>query len=286
MHALDNGHLSLRIHPQGAELHSLRYRDTEYLWQGDPAIWARRAPVLFPFVGRLKDDRYFYEGQSYPMGQHGFARDRVFTLAQETADSIAFVLHDDAQTRERYPFAFAFEVRYSLHDNTLRTTYTVHNPGTGTLPFSLGAHPGFRVPLFPGEALTDYRIVFDQPLHAERHLLDYGLFDGRTEVVLDGSDEIPLTQTLFDRDALVFHELPATAVSLVSAQRGVCLRMSLAGFPFLGIWAKPGAPFVCLEPWQGLADSTDHSGDLLEKPGLRLLRGGETHQCSFDITLY
>lgn len=285
MSEIANEILQVSIAQQGAELTSIVRRSdhTQYLWQADPAFWKRHAPVLFPIVGRLKDNQYTYQGSIYQMSQHGFARDLFFNIVEEADDSITFRLADQPLTHEKYPFAFRLDISYTLEGNALLVSYEVHNPNDKVLPFSIGAHPAFSCPIIPGESFTDYEIHFEQAETAERHLLNAGLFDGTTVPYLQNSDHFPLTNDIFDQDALVFHDLKSAYVELRSKVSGRSVRMTLDGWPYLGIWAKPGAPFVCLEPWQGLADSTDVSGVLTEKPGIHLLLPGQTHTCGYEV---
>jgi galactose mutarotase-like enzyme len=288
MPTIQSTHLALDVSLSGAEMTSLRSLQdgTEYLWQADPSIWARHAPVLFPIVGRLKNDQYRYQGETYSLGQHGFARDKEFLLAEQSEHALIFELRDDADTRQRYPFSFRFRIGYDLQGDRLRTSYQVSNPGPGTLPFSVGAHPAFRCPLLPDEALTDYEIRFEQPETAAIHLLEGGLL-AQEEPFLENQDRFDLTPHTFDRDALVFTTLQSAWVQLVSKKSGRGVELSLKGFPFLGIWAKPGgAPFVCLEPWQGIADDAQASGELLEKPGIRLLAPGADYSGWFDTRCF
>lgn len=283
---LDNATLSLVIETKGAELISaVRKSDqTEYMWQAFPEIWGRHAPILFPIVGRLKDNQYTYEGQTYQMGQHGFARDKEFDIVSQSEDTIVLRLSDDDQTRQMYPFSFALDISYHLAGEHVEITYLVHNPNDKALPFSIGAHPGFSCPLVPDEILEDYVIEFEKEETASIHLLDNGLFSGAEEPYLNNSRHIPVTKNVFDRDALVFHELKSSYVRLLSQKSDRYVEISLSGFPYLGLWAKPGAPYVCLEPWQGLADYTDASGELTEKAGIHLLRSGQTYSIQYSIT--
>jgi galactose mutarotase-like enzyme len=286
MPTLQNDQLSVTIHHQGAELASvIDQRDqTQYVWQADPAHWGRHAPVLFPIVGRLREDQYQHRGQPYRLTQHGFARDCAFELTETDPDFLQFVLQADVETLAVYPFDFALGIRYTLADRSLTVAYTVENRGEAVMPFGLGAHPAFTCPLVPGELMTDYDLVFSHPETAARHLLAGGLYTGETEPVLTDADRIPVTPTLFDQDALVFHELASEWVALRSRVSGREVRVSLAGFPYLGLWSKPGAPFVCLEPWQGLADYTDASGDMTDKPGMHLLMPEQVHQAAYVLT--
>ena len=286
MPVLQNDFLALTVHPQGAELASVRDQQdqTEYLWQADPSHWGRHAPVLFPIVGRLKDDQYRYGGQIYGLSQHGFARDCSFELVENRANLLDFRLSADEETRQRYPFDFVLHIRYTLAGRELTVSYQVANRGQVPMPFSIGAHPAFNCPLVAGESFADYDFVLAQPETAERHRLAGGLYTGEVETVFDGSNHLPLTPALFEQDALVFHHLQSEWVALRSRVSGREVRMTIGSFPYFGLWTKPGAPFVCLEPWQGLADYTDASGDLTDKPGIHLLMPKQVHTSSYTIT--
>ncbi|MEL6676658.1 MAG: aldose 1-epimerase family protein [Bacteroidota bacterium] len=283
MPTLQNDQLAITVDPKGAELSSVKdlQTGTEYMWVAKPDIWGRHAPVLFPIVGKLKDNQHTYEGRSYPMGQHGFARDLDFQMAGQSSTHLHFRLGSNEETQSRYPFVFTFRIRYDLNGRTVRVSYYIKNNGEEMMPFSVGAHPGFNCPLSPEEKLTDYEILFEQPETAPRHLLEGGLFSGKTQAYLTESTGFPITEDTFNEDALVFHQLASAWVALKSAKHEI--RMSLTGFPYLGIWAKPGAPFVCLEPWQGLADYVDSSGQLMDKKGIILLKPGRIHQAGYTV---
>ena len=286
MSTLENEFLHVAVNLKGAELASVRDRQnqTEYLWQADPSFWGRHAPLLFPIVGRLKDDHFQHHGQSYHLTQHGFARDLPFVPQPAEAGSLRFRLRATPETKQRYPFDFQLDVMYSLAERDLTVTYEVSNPGREPMPFSIGAHPAFRCPLVEGETFSDYELVLAEPETVDRHLLAGGLYSGEVERVLDAHDRLPLNATLFQRDALVFHELASEWVALRSRVSGREVRMYIQEFPYFGLWTKPGAPFVCLEPWQGLADYTDASGDLTEKPGIHLLLPAQTHRASYRVS--
>jgi len=285
MATLQNDLLSISVTPKGAELASVKQLSdgTEFMWQADPAFWKRHAPVLFPIVGRLKGDSFVYEGKSYTMTQHGFARDREFVLVESGPDFLHFTLLADDATKEKYPFEFALHLRYTLTGNSLRIDYKVENKGETAMPFSVGAHPAFNCPIQAGEGLRDYEVVFEQEEEAARHLIEGGLFTGETSPMLGNADRIQLVEGIFDLDAIVLHDLKSEWVALRSKTSGREVRMSLQGWPYLGIWAKPGAPFVCLEPWQGLADYTTATGDLMEKVGIQVLMPGQTHEAGYTV---
>lgn len=284
--SLQNSELSLAVKTAGAELCSVIRMDdqTQYVWQADPNFWKRHAPVLFPIVGRLREDQYTWDGNTYRMTQHGFARDKEFQLVSQTRDRLVFELGADEGSKAVYPFDFRLRISYHLVGNTLAVHYEVENLSDTEMPFSIGGHPAFSCPIVPGETFEEYQIVFEQAEQADIHLLQGGLLDGTTEPYLQDSTRIPLTRETFLRDALVFKGLSSTKVKLLSQKSGRYLEMDMTGFPYFGIWSKPGAPFVCLEPWYGHADPLEAYGPISDKPGIILLKPSEAFQCQHSIT--
>ncbi|MEM6261026.1 MAG: aldose 1-epimerase family protein [Bacteroidota bacterium] len=272
LHQLESSALSVTIKSLGAEVSSVKNLQdgTEYMWQADPEVWGRHSPLLFPIVGRLKGDCYTYKGVSYEMGQHGFARNSEFELLTKTSNGAGFRLSSTGETEKIYPFKFVLDVIYMLNGQELEVAYEVNNLQEGEEPllFSIGGHPAFSCPIVPEELLTDYVVEFSEEEHAHNHYLDAGIRSGETGDVLVGKREIPVTPTLFDRDALVFGSLASTSCRLLSAKSGRSVQMNFEGFPYFGIWAKPNASFVCLEPWQGIADEASHNQELAEKEGI------------------
>lgn len=278
MVVLDDGLLHLEVAPLGAEMRSLRRygEPLEYLWQGDPAIWPHRAPHLFPIVGRLRRDAFVYAGRTFRLGQHGFARDRVFAVGEAAGTAATFVLQDDAATLACYPFHFRLTVTYHLDRGAVEMTYEVENPGAVEMLFSIGAHPGFRCPLVGGEGTEAYALEFEQAETVNRFLVEDGLVSRRGEPVLCGDRVLPIGADLFDRGALVFKDLVSRRVRLGGCTPGPGVELGFKGFPYLGVWSKPGAPFVCLEPWCGIADAPDATGRLEDKEGIVRLPPGST----------
>ncbi len=285
-HTLTNGIIGIGVQNAGAELTSLRSASTglEYMWQADPTFWGKHAPVLFPIVGRLKDDAYLYDGASYHMKQHGLARTRIFETAEKSETGISFRLRHDDKTRALYPFRFELVIAYTLDGDRLRVGYDVINLGIDPMFFSIGAHPGFRCPLLPGESYEEYRLVFDRAVTQERYLLDDGLVAAQAKPFLNDQRELPLSRAMFDRDAIVLKGAAFARVALEHQTSGHGVTMDMEGFPYFGIWAKPGADFVCLEPWYGIADGVDASGRLEDKEGIIALDGGEVFRASYSIT--
>jgi galactose mutarotase-like enzyme len=276
---LENEYLSIVAKRQGAELTSIvnRKDNSERLWQANPDIWARHAPVLFPFVGKLKNDTYEWNGKSYPMPQHGFARDREFNLLEKNGAKMVMELTDDEESYIFFPFRFNLQVEYVLQDKKLSCHYHILNPGIEALYFSIGAHPAFLCDLN-----SECSIEFEKPETVSRYILEKGLITDHAESVLDNSKKLALNKSLFDRDAIVFRNLRSE--SLVLHSKFSSMKFSWYNMPYFGIWTKPGTDkFVCLEPWAGIADHKDSTGKLMEKEGIRKLEPGETMSCGFSI---
>ena len=271
----------------GAELTSLvtLANGLEYMWQADPAVWARHAPVLFPTVGRLPQDTYYHEGQPYQLPQHGFARDQPFAVLAHSASELVFQLSSSESTRPLFPFAFELTITYTLRAAELTVRWDVRNPAPDQpLLFSIGAHPAVRCPLLPEEAFEDYVFEFDHPVTLERHLLDGGLLTGATAPVLAQRHELPLSYELFVHDALVFKHYDFTRLTLRSRQSAHFVRFRFDGFPYLGLWTKgPGAGFVCVEPWHGIASSVGLPVEISEKEGILRLAPGEIFSAAYSM---
>ena len=299
-YSLQNDQCRVRINSHGAELASFQRRDLddlEYVWQADPAQWGRHAPLLFPIVGRLPEDKYLYNGQSYKLPQHGFARDQEFQLIHEEAGQLVFQLMASAASKAVFPFEFDLRVTYELRGTTLTVSWKVRNPAAAPheLLFSIGAHPAFRCPLVPGEQFEDYYFEFDKPLELERQVLQGGLRSGETEPVplidmpvVDDGTALPLTNELFANDALVFAN-PKYGdgiewLVLRSNKSPRSVKVSFAGFPYLGLWTKSAqAGFVCIEPWQGVASAVGAPSELVDKEGILTLGPSEEFIASYTI---
>lgn len=277
--------LSATINPFGAELTHLRDADgRELMTDADPAFWTGHAPLLFPIVGRLNGDVLRVDGADYPMKQHGFARYSLFTLAEQSDTRAVFLLEDSADTRAVYPFAFALSVTYTITDATLDIAVGIENRNEGTLPASFGFHPAFAWPLPYGHPRADHRIVFAQDEPAPlRELVDSAISDRRRPSPLDGRT-LALDDALFTQDALIWDPVHSQSVRY-GASTGPQLRVDFPDTPMLGIWTKPGAAFVCIEPWHGIADPVGFTGDIRDKPGIRAIAPGATWRCAMQVTL-
>ena len=270
---LKNAAFAATIREKGAELSSLANLATgqEYIWHGDPAWWTGSAPVLFPIVGSLRNGTYSFGGRSYPLSNHGFARGSEFVVEHETPETAVFLLSSSEATRAVYPFDFQLRVGFALQHNGLSVTYRVRNTGSGRMYFSIGSHAAFVVP-FAGGALENYYVLFDREESAERWSIKDGLIDpDRTAPAFDTSRTIGLSRTLFDEGALVFKHLHSRSFSLRNNLNARSVTVVTEGAPFFALWAKSGAPFVCIEPWHGISDSANASGELTQKEGILYL---------------
>jgi Galactose mutarotase and related enzymes len=287
MYILSNHFLCIHVKNIGAELTSIKSKtnNIEYLWQGDSSIWGRHAPILFPIVGKLKNHQYIYEGKLYTLPQHGFARDHEFSITEHSDTHIKFSLKNSEKTLQLYPFKFELQVNYSLQENTLHTTYTVINKNPTEMYFSMGAHPGFRWPLLKGSSEDSYYLEFNYSETAYTQLLENGLRNGYRQLVLSNSTKLPLSKKLFQNDALIFDSLISDKICFRSIEHTHGIRITYTGFPYLGIWSKPG-PFLCIEPWYGIADKISHDGNLKTKEGILKLKGYDAFHCHYTLEFF
>ncbi len=283
---ISSGELTASISLLGAELQSLTGRDgRELMTDADPAFWSGRAPLLFPIIGRLHNDRLRVHGREYTMLKHGFARKSVFKVVSTAEREALFRLADSAETRAQYPFAFELDAHFQTDGAALRKTITVRNTGETSLPFSFGYHPAFAWPLPHGAPREAHVIRFetDEPSPLRR-VTPYGTIDAAARPSPVDGKLLELSDTLFEDDALVWDAVNSR--SLTYGAEGVSsLAMSFTDTPSLGIWTKPGAAFVCVEPWAGIADPQDYDGEFFDKPGIVHLSPGDERSFRMDITL-
>ncbi|GLH81376.1 aldose 1-epimerase [Bradyrhizobium sp. SSBR45G] len=285
LHTISAGGISATVKAVGAELCSLTAANgLELLWQAGE-VWPRHAPWLFPIVGRLKDDQLHHRGRTYPMTQHGFARDLRFTWLERSAEACVLELTDDDTTRARYPFAFRLGLTYRITANALETAVEIANPGAEVLPASFGAHPAFNWPLLPGQPKESYRLIFAEPELAPIRRLSGGLLRARPEPSPIAGPVLQLNERLFDNDAVILDQPASRSVRLVGT-KGPALELAWDNFRQLGIWSKPGgAPFLCIEPWRGFASPLDFDAEFAAKPGIMHIAPGaaETLRCRIGI---
>lgn len=288
---IQNGELSASIDSKGAQLMSLALAGNEYLWQGDPRWWAKRAPILFPIVGSLRDGRAVSEQGEISLRRHGFARDVEHEVVARDESSVTFEIRDTPQTHEKFPYVFRLNMTYALTgEASLTQTFRVENTGDVTLPFSVGGHPAFNVPA-PGtanERFADYEIAFTEPWTCEApKIAEGGLLTYDTAALaVDHSDTMPLTHELFADDAVMLTHVPGGTLTLRSRVSGHGVRIDFADFKYIGIWSALGdAPFVALEPWTGHATLTSEDDVFEHKRDITLLEPGEVDERSFTVTL-
>lgn len=289
MPSIRNDDLRVEISAHGAELQSIYNKNTqlEYLWNGNPEVWAKHSPVLFPIVGELKNGMYTYKGTTYQLSRHGFARDQMFTVTDHGEHTVVFTLTDTPETLEVYPFPFNFSIRYSIDGNELYTVYEVKNTGNETMYFSLGGHPAFNVPLTDKTDFDDYYLVFSRVENAGHYPLSAGgLLEEQPVAMLHDAEKLPLQRNLFYKDALVFKHLNSASVTLESDKTDHGLTFYFENFPYLGLWTKKDANFLCIEPWCGIADGINATGQLTEKEGIIALSPGEVFERQWSVEVF
>ncbi len=281
---IKSSQLTVKINPLGAELTSIIDRNNEeYMWSGDPDVWSGVAPVLFPITGLLRDGYTLIKGERCEIPKHGFARQSLFEVVEHSESSCRLRLTDNDSTRSYYPFSFQFDVVFTVNGNDLNVQYDVTNTGDEPLPFSVGSHPAFQ---FPTSNVENYRLRLDTPdSPALSEVTEDGLVvPGDKPFKLSGESDIQITPTLFDHDALVFLNNQIRCVTLIHDDTAR-LKMHWTSTPNLGIWAKPNAPYVCIEPWQSYADSPTSPRDFYLKPGIRCLSAGQSDSDGYQITI-
>ncbi len=279
---ISNSVLSATINHKGAELISLQSVSTkrEYIWEGNAAFWGKHSPILFPIVGTLQHNSYGYKGKAYPMLRHGFARDFDFELILQEEDKVVFSLQETTGSFSQYPFHFELQLIYSLDPNGLTITYKVINKGTENMPFSIGGHPAFALK----NDFEEYSLQFETEDPLVSYRLENDLLSNNTQTIHLQNKQLPLTYSLFENDALVFKALKSKKIQLLENKTPI-LNFLFADFPHFGIWTKENAPFICLEPWLGYADTTSASGNIMEKEGIQLLESNSYKEFSFTVEI-
>ena len=285
---IKNEYIKAKIKSFGAELNSLQKcaEELEYIWQGHKEFWNRHSPILFPIVGRLKEYSYFYKNQKYNMTQHGFARDKEFEVVKNEADFIEFKLKSDEKTLEIYPFSFELYLSYKLEKNSLIVSYKVVNKSDDKMLFSIGAHPAFNWSLKENEKKEDYFLEFENIKQTKRYFLnDLGLVYKNEDLKIS-DNKIPLNEEVFKNDALVFNDLNIKTLTLKNTNNENYIKVDFESFPYLGIWSKPSAaPFICIEPWFGVADDENSNQDFEDKKGIITLEKDEIFSCFYIIEI-
>ncbi|EEN9604768.1 aldose 1-epimerase family protein [Listeria monocytogenes] len=286
---LENEVLLVEMKTAGAELTRIFHKDTglEYLWNADSKFWGRHSPVLFPTVGRLVEDTYLVDGKPYHLGQHGFARDRDFQVVEQTGKSVRFELDADEDSLAVYPYKFKLSIIYTIEKNTVAVSYEVENTDNKRIYFSIGAHPAFNLPLTDGTTFEDYYLDFGTEENLETLCLEGPYRSGEIKKVVDEAARyLPLNYDLFKNDALIFEALKQKEMTIKSDKTPHFVKVSFPEFPFVGVWtAKAGTPFLCIEPWYGIADGAGESVELRDKAGIEHLEPEAVFASEYEITV-
>lgn len=294
-HIIENQFLKVTVDDKGAELVSVYDKETamERIWCADPAVWNRHAPILFPFVGKVNDGVYRHEGKEYEMKtQHGFARDKEFQLVLEDENSIVHCLKADEDTLKIYPFDFELVVTHKFSkDNPriLEVKWEIINQGDCDMYYSIGAHPGFAIPEDNRWSREDFYLEFPEKAFAHYILINpkTGLaFPDDTHPLVLNRNACHIGRNMFDRDALIFENSQLHTVRILKPDRTPFVSVYCAGFPYVGIWSKGEADFVCIEPWYGRTDNDGFTGELKDKTGEKKLSAGDTKIISYGVEFH
>ena len=275
IHYIENDYLKIGVKDDGAELTSVISKETgiEYLWQGNPDVWYGQSPVLFPIIGRVLDDKYYLDGKEYTMPKHGLFRKRKAQFVEQTSNSLTFKESADEETLKIFPFDFEVFVIFELIDKSLKVTHKIINNGNDTMYFSIGGHPGFNC------KIGDY-LLFEKNETLETIEIDTEcLRTGKTIPVLDENNKIVITKDIFNNDALIFNGMKSKTITLASDEHNRKVIFDYSDCSYLGIWAKPGAPYVCIEPWWGVNDSHERKDDISKKDAIISLSANDTYEC-------
>ncbi|MFI3325619.1 MAG: aldose 1-epimerase family protein [Clostridia bacterium] len=285
---ITDGICTAKVSSRGAELVSfIREDGFETLWQGDPTYWSSHAPILFPIVSAVRHDKVKIDGQWTEITKHGLVRKSEFELASQTKDEVVFTIKSNEDTLKSYPFEFLLTVGYKIVDKTVVTNMKVENLGDGTMPFFIGGHPGFNVPMTQGETFEDYYVEFSENETLESPVVDTALsmFDfTKSKYSLKNEKIIPITREMFSNDVLVFEGFKSKSIALKSKKSTASIVMDLAGFPVIGIWSPYNdAPFVALEPWVGCGTTFQESDNIEEKMHCQYVKKDEEYNISFTV---
>lgn len=270
---LENEVLYIEINELGAEIRKVVKDGKSRMWTGDPAWWAGVAPVLFPICSGLPGNQYTYQGKSYTLNQHGFARKSVFEVESYEKETATFVLKANEETLKQYPWQFELQITYTLIEDQIKVEYKVTNRSEETMYYSIGSHEAYACP----EGIESYDVVFEREEKLYNHLLEDGpVFSGKTEPILEQGNVLPLKEAYFETNALIFKNIQSRKASLVHRVSGQTTTVTFPECEYMLLWQPYGAPFICIEPWQGICSTRGDSGDITQKEGIMpLSRGAE-----------
>ena len=281
MITIKNEFLTAKINEVGAELKSLVFNNTQYIWEGNPDVWASSAPLMFPICGGLKEDKYILNGKEYTLGKHGYARKKSFELETQTDDSAVFLLKSDDETKKAFPFDYELRVIYTLSGKTLKVDYSVKNLSDDTMYFNIGSHEAYYTP----EGIEDYDVIFPQNETLSANVLYGNIVSDQLLPIIKDQNILPLYDKYFTIDALVFKDLKSKSATLRNRKTGKAVRIDFPDDKYFLLWHKPNAPYICLEPWNGIADVVGSSYDITEKEGITALDAKSEFNHTHSITI-
>ncbi|MBR4863183.1 MAG: aldose 1-epimerase family protein [Oscillospiraceae bacterium] len=281
MITIQNKYLTATFNTLGAELKSLTMEGTEYIWPGHPDIWKSSCPLLFPICGGLKEDKYTYQGVAYSLPRHGFARTREFAVESQSETQVVFLLVADEATKAVYPFDFELRVQYTLEEKSLHICCNVKNKGQGPMYFSIGSHEGYFTP----EGVEDYDVLFPNQETLNTYVLNGPILSAQQMPIIKEQNYLPIYEKYFMIDTLVFKDLVSRSATLRNRKTGRAIRVDFPDCDYFMIWHKPGAPYLCLEPWAGVADIQGTSFAIEEKEGINCLASGAEYTNTHSITV-
>lgn len=288
-YSIFNSNLEVSVLSSGAEITSIKSKKlgNEYMWNGDSNVWGSQAPVLFPIIGSLKNGECTIDENTYKIPKHGFIRNNEnLQLKSKTDAELVFQLNYSEETLSMFPYKFSFTISFKLTNNSLRVSHKIINLDNTAIHFALGGHPAFKCPVNENENYNDYYLEFSENENSSTTLLSpNGLLSDKKEKVLNNTNILKLNGDLFNNDALILKDLVSRQVSLKSKKSKQVLTVSYHDFPYLGLWAKPQAPFICIEPWIGTADHENTDGDYLKKDSLVCLPKNKTFSAEYIITI-
>ena len=273
---LKNERIELNIAEVGAELRRATLDGVDMLWSGDPQYWQGVAPVLFPVCGGLRDDKFIFEGEEYEMPKHGFGRFLEYSVEKSSKYSVTMLATDTPDTLKNFPWKFEFRITYTLRGATLEVSYDVKNVSDKKMYFSVGSHEAYACP----EGIEDYDIVFPQNETLNAYVLDGTLLTPNSETVLKDSNVLPLYTKYFEIDALVFKNLKSRSAKLRNRKTGRTVTVEFPGRDYLLLWTKPGAGYICIEPWCGIPGTVGDDYEIEKKEGIKSVEAG----CTFTST--
>ena len=278
---LKNEFVIAKISEVGAELKSLVFNGTEYIWEGKPEIWNESCPILFPICGGLKEDKYTLNGKEYILQKHGYVRYKTFNIESVKENTAVFLHKSDEDTKKQFPFDYELRVIYTLTDKKLKIDYSVINKSSDTMYFNIGSHEGYCTP----EGIEDYDVIFSQKETLNSCAVYGNLLSNNTFPVIKDSEFLPLYEKFFTIDALIFKDIKSRSAMLRNRKNGRSIRVDFPDDNYFLIWHKPRSPYICLEPWNGIPDTVDSSFDIAKKEGITKLDGKSEYKHTHSITL-